>query len=374
MKLRLLAASLLFWLASPAVAEDWWWVGHSGDAPNRVVTYVDRDSISAGKDDGIEVWALNIAERPVLHDQRYLAIRYGFKCRQRLFATLGSVPYDSEGGVLELMEVPASDFTRVVQGSIGESILRAVCGQASGSELRVANPVQHAMNYLLAQSGQSAPAVAQPGEAARGPGLSVGTGFFIGPAGHILTSYHVVSGASRIVCRTVAGQFLPATLVNSSPANDLALLQVNYRSPNYLSFAPTGSVRIGERVFTMGFPAIQRLGLEPRFTEGTVSALSMGNENAFMQISIPIQPGNSGGPVVTERGHVVGIIAATEAVESFFQDTGTLPQNVNWAIKSDYARPLLASVGSAPPRPREDAIALARNSVCLIAAERQPTE
>lgn len=370
MRLMFLAASLLS-LASPAAAAQWWMIGYSGEAPIRVLTYMDRESIEAGKDDSIELWALNIAESEALHGQRYQAIRYAFRCRDRSVAMLGRVPYDSAGTVLELMEIPPSDFSVVVQGSIGESLLGAVCGQPSGNELRVDNPVQHAMTYLQALSGQAPPAAGQPEEQAANSGLSTGTGFFIGSAGHVLTSYHVVSGADRIACRTIDGRFLEATFVNGSPANDLALLRVDARPTSFLSFAPAGSVRIGERVFTMGFPAVQRLGLEPRFTEGTVSALSMGDENAFMQVSIPVQPGNSGGPVVTERGHVVGIIAATEAIESFYQATGALPQNVNWAVKADYARPLLASSDSAPPRAREDAITLARNAVCLVVVERQ---
>jgi S1-C subfamily serine protease len=88
-----------------------------------------------------------------------------------------------------------------------------------------------------------------------------------------------------------------------------------------------------------------------------------------MQISVPVQPGNSGGPLVNESGQVVGVIAAQAAVDEFVKIEGRLPQNINWAVKSDYASPLLANLAPGPKRTREEAIRLARESLCLIVAE-----
>jgi S1-C subfamily serine protease len=131
-------------------------------------------------------------------------------------------------------------------------------------------------------------------------------------------------------------------------------------------------MRAGDRVFTIGYGAPNYLGVnEPRFTEGSISALSGPNaDDAWMQITIPIQPGNSGGPVVNEAGQVVGIIAATAVTEDFLRAEGTLPQNVNWAVKADYAAPLLPPQPPSPARTRAQAIALARDSICLIIALR----
>ena len=118
----------------------------------------------------------------------------------------------------------------------------------------------------------------------------------------------------------------------------------------------------------MGYPTQSILGGEPKFTEGSISALSgMGGEAAFMQISVPVQPGNSGGPLVNAEGEVVGIITATAAIELFLRTTGTLPQNVNWAVKSDYAQLLFDQ----PPRrsktsTREAAIARAIKASCRV--------
>ena len=76
---------------------------------------------------------------------------------------------------------------------------------------------------------------------------------------------------------------------------------------------------------TMGYSVVDILGAsEPRFTDGAVSALSGagGGEDNFVQISVPVQPGNSGGPLINEAGQVVGVIAAGAALEPFLKATG----------------------------------------------------
>ena len=73
--------------------------------------------------------------------------------------------------------------------------------------------------------------------------------------------------------------------------------------------------------------------------------------------------------MVNEAGQVVGVIAAQAAVEEFVKIEGAFPQNINWAVKSDYASPLLAGTGSGTKRARDEAIRTARESLCLIMAE-----
>ncbi len=89
-----------------------------------------------------------------------------------------------------------------------------------------------------------------------------------------------------------------------------------------------------------------------------------------MQTTVPIQPGNSGGPLVNQRGEVVGIMTSTAAVRAFLALTGTLPQNVNWAVKADFAAPLFEPpVDGRVASSREAAIKQAIGSVCLIESE-----
>ena len=200
---------------------------------------------------------------------------------------------------------------------------------------------------------------------------STGTGFFVSADGEILTSHHVVEGASLIHVTTAEGRKLTATLSRASPATDLAVLKVDFRPRHYLGISAGKRASTGDRVFTLGFPVSFMLGREPKFTEGSVSALSgLQDEQSRLQISVPVQPGNSGGPLVNEKGEVLGIIASQAASIPFYQSTGTLPQNINWAVKSDYAVPLLtSSTPSSVAKDRQQAVALTKNAVVFIEAQ-----
>jgi S1-C subfamily serine protease len=85
-----------------------------------------------------------------------------------------------------------------------------------------------------------------------------------------------------------------------------------------------------------------------------------------MQVSVPLQPGNSGGPLVTDDGYAVGIVTATAAVQRFVEATGSLPQNVNWAVKADYALPLFERSTDSAARSRQDAIERTRSALCAV--------
>ena len=189
-----------------------------------------------------------------------------------------------------------------------------------------------------------------------------------------MTASHVVEGATRIEVRFQSDQQArSATIVAASKATDLAVLRVTGEPVQAsLSLVEPGGARSGEKVFTVGHPVPDLLGEEPKFTEGVISGMSgIRGEAAFMQIAVPVQPGNSGGPVVREDGLVVGVVSASAAVEAFLEEAGALPQDVNWAASAEYLRPLLPKPG--PPKralSREEAIEAARRAVCAIEAHR----
>lgn len=208
------------------------------------------------------------------------------------------------------------------------------------------------------------------------PSITSGSGVIVHPNGLILTAYHIVENATQLFVELSDKRKLEASLLQSDPANDLVLLRVSERTPNYLPLAPLRSTKRGQYVFTIGFPAISVLGLEPKFTDGTISALTgpLGIAS-FLQISVPVQPGNSGGPLVNEFGELVGIITSTASVANFIKETGTLPQNVNWAIKADYARPLFdPPVSTSPANNRDEAIKNAEAATVFIKAFKGSTE
>jgi lipid-binding SYLF domain-containing protein len=199
-----------------------------------------------------------------------------------------------------------------------------------------------------------------------------GTCFLVSSDGIAITSQHVVDQAKEISIILADGTQVPAVVTKQSSANDISILKMNVSSPDYLSLAPTKSVQLGEQVFTIGYPVKSLLGSNAKFTEGSISALSgIQDEAAYMQVSIPIQPGNSGGPVVDHSGNVVGVIASTLAVESFYRTTGSLPQGVNWAVKSDYVLPMLNEQAvQSTTLDRNEAISRVQKSVCQVIVSR----
>ena len=95
------------------------------------------------------------------------------------------------------------------------------------------------------------------------------------------------------------------------------------------------------------------LGKEVKYTDGSISSLSgLQGDATFFQINVPIQPGNSGGPLVNADGDVVGVVTATAAVEAFYKSVGAMPQNVNWAVKGAYASLLLPPTMEMNERPK----------------------
>ena len=199
----------------------------------------------------------------------------------------------------------------------------------------------------------------------------MGTCFAVSPQGLLVTAHHVIKGARSIKVNLSDGRTIDAEVEAAAASNDLALLHINEPISAYLTLTPARSAEAGQEVFTLGFPAKSLLGMEPKFTEGTISALSgPGGEASFLQISVPVQPGNSGGPLVNNRGEVVGIITSTAAILPFLTVTGNLPQNVNWAVKAGYARPLFDQPEALSPTPnRRAAIERVRSALCAIEAE-----
>jgi V8-like Glu-specific endopeptidase len=150
----------------------------------------------------------------------------------------------------------------------------------------------------------------------------VGTGFAIRPDGFLLTAFHVVKNATEIDVSCPEVLRATAQVDQFSESNDLAVLRLtDVKTPTYLSLAELKSTTIGEQVFTVGYPAPNLLGGEAKFTEGAISSLSVGGDSGYMQISVPVQPGNSGGALVNRSGEVVGIVIASASALGFLKDT-----------------------------------------------------
>jgi S1-C subfamily serine protease len=173
--------------------------------------------------------------------------------------------------------------------------------------------------------------------------VASGTGFFITEDGFLVTNEHVVRQAVQVRLVTDAGT-IPARIVSIDTGNDLALLKADGRFAP-LPVATSRKVRLGSTVATVGFPNIGLQGFAPKLTKGEISSLSGVQDNPrYFQISVPAQPGNSGGALVDERGNVVGVVSAKLNAGAALATSGALPENVNYAVKSSFLLSFLESV------------------------------
>lgn len=169
------------------------------------------------------------------------------------------------------------------------------------------------------------------------PGRYGGSGFLVSSNGYVVTSHHVVVGADSVYIENPLFGPLKTTVVLSDDTNDVAILRIDdprFYAPRPLSYlVSSAEASLGEEVFTLGYPREDIV-----FGEGSISALSgfRQNPNAY-QISVPVNPGNSGGPLFNERGDLVGIISGiqTETTGAAFAIKSSVLLNVIENLPAD---------------------------------------
>ena len=180
----------------------------------------------------------------------------------------------------------------------------------------------------------------------RGPGKkdSQATGFFVSTGGHVLTNNHVIDRCTNIITIASTGERSAAQVIARDSANDMALLKSKFTGTKVAAFGTR--TRLGETIYAFGYPLAGLLATSGNFTAGNVSALA-GNRNdiRLLQISAPIQPGNSGGPLLDSSGRVIGIVVAKLDALLAVKLLKDIPQNVNFAIKSDLALTFMSTHG-----------------------------
>ena len=175
-----------------------------------------------------------------------------------------------------------------------------------------------------------------------------GSGFLISKRGHVVTNAHVVSECKSIRAKLHHGTFALANLITAREDMDLALLVVpSLIDKQYAKIRPSGSVVIGDDAIAFGFPLVGALSSDGSLTTGGISSLSgFRNDRTNFQISVPVQPGNSGGPLLDRNGAVIGVVVAKLNAVEIAKLTGDIPQNVNFAVKSNELLNFLNWVGS----------------------------
>ena len=205
-------------------------------------------------------------------------------------------------------------------------------------------------------------------------GGASGTGFLVTRAGLIATNWHVVEGATSVAVHFPGmTQSVVAEVVMKDATNDLALLRAadpqqirNVCGDRPFQLVSASRVQLGERVSTIGYPMESILGSNPKFSEGVVaSKTGVQDDPRSLQISAEVQPGSSGGPLFDSSGNVIGVVVATADAARFYAVAGTLPQNVNWAVKSDYLLSLLSMLPADSPSPRTTSFSPEKASKCV---------
>jgi S1-C subfamily serine protease len=205
------------------------------------------------------------------------------------------------------------------------------------------SPIMYSTNQYVAAVKNFSDNVKSHASGASSSPRGSGTGFFISDDGFLVTNEHVVKNATRVRLVTSDGT-IDAKVVQVDADNDLALLKATGKFPP-LPIAASRAVRLGGTVATIGFPDPLLQGFAPKLAKGEIAALSgAGDSPRYFQISVPVQPGNSGGALVDERGNVVGVVSAKLDASVALAVSGALPENVNYAVKSSFLLSFLESV------------------------------
>ena len=177
-------------------------------------------------------------------------------------------------------------------------------------------------------------------EDAKGQPLTLGSGFFV-RNNQVATNLHVVKGASRGYAKLV-GQKTKYNIEGVTAIDaehDLVILKISVPGAQTISLGDSDTVQVGLPIYAVGNPR----GLEGTFSQGIISSIRKIGTDKILQITAPISPGSSGGPVLNDKGQVIGVSVAT------FRSG----QNLNFAIPSNYLEKLMEQIGPVKPLPKE---------------------
>jgi S1-C subfamily serine protease len=333
------------------------WVKRGSDTDSEFDVYTLTGSRQPGPGGMVSILAQfrNAADdrTPEGYAYRTGVVRFFFQCDRRQYGAGNADYYDAEDRLVASdpgRYEPARVLT-VRSGTVAEFVYEAACDKP-------ADP-----------PGRQYSAVPDDGE----PSGDVATGSgWLSARGYIVTASHVVAGGRRIWIYQEGRKLGMAQVVRDDPVNDVAFLRPEFDVSAFAGMTveplPPG---LGQRVFTLGYPLVDQLGGgSVKLTSGDISSLtgvdtstSRVDDPRYLQISIPVQSGNSGGPVIDDAGGVVGIVLA----KSEMTPDREIMQNVNFALKASYLTSTLAGL----PQVGKPKAVVARASMQSTVAEVQ---
>ncbi|HOW64614.1 MAG TPA: tetratricopeptide repeat-containing serine protease family protein [Candidatus Paceibacterota bacterium] len=201
-----------------------------------------------------------------------------------------------------------------------------------------------------------------------------GTGVFLTEDGFLLTTYHLVVDAQKVAIKK-GKDLLPAVIIRSDPVNDLVLLKVEgqYKS---VPIGPSRTVKVGDAIFTVGFPTLLTPPDQPHLAEGNIKQLAgLKDDPRFFQVSLPLRAGNTGGPVIDALGNLIGMAHVPPGSTVPLSDDTPLYFH---ALKSSYVTVFLESIpevvgklkpaSTAQGRKFEELVKETREAVVLVLA------
>ncbi len=209
---------------------------------------------------------------------------------------------------------------------------------------------------------------------------SSGTGFIVAEGGHVMTCAHVVEGAKSLRIRDENGRYHSASVVTIDPANDLCLLVSRSITNSPIPSAPMNSVALGQTVYCLGYPleGTDSQNLSPVVGNGVVASLrGLEGDTRHLQVTVALNPGNSGGPVFDETGRWVGVAAHKLGDLYRLRKSGSVAQGFNFAVKSALAATMVDTIpnvtlpvaNDAKKHTLEELVKRLSPSVLLILAE-----
>ncbi len=314
-------------LLAPAITPALEW--RNLTAPGDFLSMVDMDSVSSAQ--GVQRFMLRRAFNapqtlPSGQNYRSMRLHYVADC--------------ANGRLTAALTAYYGDDRKLVHSEQRTQVRRSEFAEPDAAD------VAEALTIACQRIAEGAPATPKieikPAPKAVARGSTSGSGIVVSESGQVLTNHHVVQECDTHEIIDGSNIVHKATLLASDTQRDLALLGVDMRFPKAARVRGDAAPRLGESITVVGYPLVNVLGSNPTVGFGHVSSTTgIRNNPTQMQISVPIQRGNSGGPVFDQAGNVIGVVVSKLDALKLAASVGDLPQNVNFAIRGEVMRTFL---------------------------------